>query len=123
MIGKAYVSAFQYYDIRSKEMSFKSRPVLVIGRADDSDYVVLPISRVTNKANLDGYYDVPVNPTDVPKMNLKQLSYIRAHKQGVVNVASLTKEIVDFRTEYEEIYIEVLSKVEEFQSELIKTAI
>ena len=123
MIGKAYVSAFQYYDIRSKKMSFKSRPVLVIGQADDSDYVVLPISRVTNKANLDGYYDVPINPTDVPKMNLKQLSYIRAHKQAVVNVASLTKEIVDFRTEYKEIYIEALSKVEEFQSELIKTAI
>lgn len=123
MIGKAYVSAFQYYDIRNKKMSFKGRPVLVIGRADDSDYVVLPISRVTNRANLDEYFDVPIEPKDVPKMNLKQLSYIRAHKQAVVNAASLTKEIVDFRSEYEEIYTDVLVKVEEFQSELIKNAI
>lgn len=48
MTGKAYVSTFQYYDVRSKKMSFKSRPVLVIGQADASDYAVLPISRVTN---------------------------------------------------------------------------
>lgn len=123
MTGKAYVSTFQYYDIRSKKMSFKSRPVLVIGQADTSDYVVLPISRVTNKANLDDYYDVPIDPTDAPKMNLKQLSYVRTYKQTVVNAASLTKEIIDFRTEYEEIYLKILSKVEEFQSDLIKNAI
>lgn len=67
MTGKAYISTFQYYDIRSKKMSFKSQPVLVIGQADTSDYVVLPISRVTNKANLDDYYDVPIDPTDAPK--------------------------------------------------------
>lgn len=92
MIGKAYVSAFKFYDVRTKKMAFKGRPVLVIGKADDTDYVVLPISRVTNKANLDSYYDVPIDPVDVPKMNLKQTSYIRTHKQAVVNSAELTTD-------------------------------
>lgn len=40
----------------------------MIGKADDSDYVVLPISRVTNQSNVDSYYDVPMEPTEVPLM-------------------------------------------------------
>lgn len=123
MIGKAYVSAFKYYDIRSKRMSFKGRPVLVIGKADSSDYVILPISRVTNKANLDAYYDVPIDPADVPKMNLRQMSYIRTHKQAVVNSAELIKEIVDFKAEYFDIYKDVISKVDKFQRDLVQNAV
>lgn len=123
MIGKAYVSAFKFYDVRTRRMAFKGRPVLIIGKADDTDYVVLPISRVTNKANLDSHYDIPIDPVDVPKMNLKQTSYIRAHKQAVVNVSELTKEIVDFKAEYYDTYMKVIVKVEEFQRELVKNAV
>lgn len=95
MIGKAYVSVFQFYNTRTNRMDFKNRPVLIVGQADSTDYVVLPISRVTNRINLDHYYDVAIEPIDVPLMNLKQLSYVRTHKQSIVNLSSLTKEIVD----------------------------
>ena len=60
MIGKAYVSTFQFYNNRTHRMEFKSRPVLVVGKADETDYVVLPISRVTNNINLDADYDFPL---------------------------------------------------------------
>ena len=53
MIGKAYISTFQFYDNRNRRMAFKNRPVLIVGKADASDYVILPISRVTNSANFD----------------------------------------------------------------------
>ena len=77
MIGKAYVSTFQFYDNRNHRMSFKNRPVLIVSQADATDYVILPISRVTNSANLDMDYDFKVEPQDVPMMNLTQTSYIR----------------------------------------------
>lgn len=123
MIGKAYVSTFKYYDRVAHQMSFKNRPVLIIGQADNSDYVVLPISRVTNQANLDSNYDVPIDPNQYPLMNLKQLSYVRTHKQSVVNYAELTREIVDFRKEYQDAYVDIISKVEQFQKEMLINAL
>lgn len=123
MIGKAYVSIFKYYDNRTHRMAFKNRPVLIVGRSDISDYVVLPVSRVTNYNNCDNYYDVPIEPADVPLMNLSQRSYIRTHKQSIVHLGELIREIVDFRHEYEDIYLEVISKMEEFQKNLILNAL
>jgi uncharacterized protein YifN (PemK superfamily) len=104
-------------------MSFKKRPVLVVGQADSSDYVVLPISRVTNQSNLDSDYDLEMNPPDFKKMNLTQKSYIRTHKQTVLHAASLTKVIVDFRSEYPDTYLDVISRMEDFQKQLINNAI
>lgn len=94
----------------------------MIGKADSSDYVILPISRVTNRENLDDYYDVSIEPNDVPLMNLKQCSYVRTHKQSVVHKGELIKEIVNFRQEYEEVYFDIISKVEEFQKSIIDNA-
>ncbi len=123
MIGKAYVSTFKYYNSQTQKMDFKKRPVLIIGQADASDYVVLPISRVTNSSNIDSEYDVPIEPKDVPLMNLKQKSYIRTHKQSVVNAGELTTQIVDFKTEYPDLFLEVLTKTEGFQKRLIDNAL
>ena len=123
MIGKAYVSVFPFYDNKAKKMSFKRRPVLIVGQADNDDYVILPISRVTNQNNIDGYYDVPIEIADVPLMNLTKKSYIRTHKQSVVHAGELAKEIVDFKKEYTDIYLNALSKMEEFQKKLISKAL
>ena len=57
MIGKAYWAIFKYYDSSAHMMAFKKRPVLIIGQADESDYVVLPISRVTRREHIDQKYD------------------------------------------------------------------
>ena len=123
MIGKAYVSVFPFFDIKTNRQSYKSRPVLIIGQADITDYVVLPISRVTNRSHLDSYYDVEVKPDNVPLMRLKETSYIRTHKQTIANEGSLTKEIVNFRKEYEELYLTIISRVEEFHKKIIENAI
>ncbi len=104
-------------------MEFKNRPILIVGQADSTDYVVLPISRVTNFANLDNNYDVPIEPSDVPLMNLKQRSYVRTHKQCVIHLGELTKEIVDFKNEYPDIYINIIAKMEAFQKHLIDNAL
>lgn len=123
MIGKAYVSTFQFYNNHTHKMEFKNRPILIVGQADSTDYVVLPISRVTNFANLDNNYDVPIEPSDVPLMNLKQRSYVRTHKQCVIHLGELTKEIVDFKNEYPDIYINIITKMEAFQNHLIDNAL
>lgn len=123
MIGYAYVSSFPYYDKYMQQTRFKNRPVLVIGRADDKDYVILPISRVTSRIHLDEYYDVEIDPPRVPLMNLHSTSYIRTHKQSVLHVASLVQSIVDFRTAYEDVYLDVIAKVEEFQKNMIDRAL
>ena len=104
-------------------MSFKKRPVLIVGKADDTDYVILPISRITKRENLDEYYDILLKPKEVPMLNLIQYSYVRTHKQSVVHVGELYKEIIDFKKEYMEIYFDIISKMEEFQRNLIDNAL
>lgn len=122
MIGKAYVSTFQYYDNQTHKMSFKKRPVLIIGQSDESDYIVLPISRVTNQKNLNKYYDIKISPKDFPLMNLTNDSYIRTHKQCPIHKGNLIKCIVDFKNTYTDTYKIAIEKVEEFQDNLIKKA-
>ena len=123
MIGKVYVSTFKFYDTKNQCMGFKKRPVLIVGKADAADYIILPISRVTNTANLDVEYDYKIEPNDVPLMNLSQVSYVRTHKQSVVHTGELTTEIVDFRAEYPEKYLDIICKMEEFQKSIINNAI
>ncbi len=123
MIGKAYTALFKFFDNTSQKMSFKKRPVLVIGKADSNDYVILPISRVTNNHNINRNFDLKIEPFTVPLLNLTQTSYIRTHKQEIVNKAQLDKLIVDFKREYPDIYLNCLVKVEEFQNKLIDDAL
>lgn len=104
-------------------MGFKKRPVLIVGQADENDYVILPISRVTNRANIDSYYDLQITEENTPLMKLTQTSYIRTHKQSVVHKGELIKEIVDFKNEYPDIFIEVIAKMEEFQKKVINEAL
>ena len=97
MIGEAYWAIFKYYDSSAHRMAFKKRPVLIIGKADESDYVVLPISRVTRQEHIDQKYDYKMQVADYPKLSLKATSYIRAHKQSVANVGELATQITDFK--------------------------
>ena len=122
MIGKAYWAIFKYFDSSSHKMAFKKRPVLIIGKADESDYVVLPISRVTRKEHIDSRYDFEMETGEYPALSLKATSYIRTHKQSIANVGELADCIADFRDEYPDAYTEVMGLVEEFQSNLIRDA-
>lgn len=122
MIGKACVSAFKYYNARAQKMSFKKRPVLIIGQADDTDFVVLPISTVSKKEFLDAVYDVRISPTNFQAMNLKQDSYIRTHKQTVISRTEISYGIADFKKLYPDKFSEILDKVKDFQEKMIRTS-
>lgn len=123
MIGRLYTSVFPFYDNKMHKMSYKSRPVLIVGQADQNDYAVLPVSRVTNQNNLDNYYDVLLEPADYPLANLTQKSYVRTHKQYTIHKGELVKDIVDFRNVYSDTYLDIIIKMEEFQKNLISKAI
>lgn len=123
MIGRLYTSVFPFYDNQLHKMSYKSRPVLIVGQADQNDYVILPVSRVTNQNNLDHYYDVPLEPKNYPLTNLKQRSFVRTHKQCTIHQAELVKDIMDFRNTYPDTYLDIILKMEEFQKNLISKAL
>lgn len=122
MIGKAYWATFKYYNSSSHKMDFKKRPVLIIGQADESDFVVLPISRVTRREHIDQQYDFELQAADYPKLSLKATSYVRTHKQSIANIGELADPIADLKKEYPDTYIKILALVEEFQKKLIKEA-
>ena len=121
MIGKAYKSRVTYYDRASKSQKFKSRPCLIIGQADAGDYVILPISSIPDKTKVDPVYDIPLDCSVFTF--LRNDSYLRTHKQTVVNIGSLKDQLSDFKSTYEETYIEALTKVEEFQNQMISKAL
>lgn len=121
MIGKAYKSRVPYYDRASRTQKFKSRPCLIIGQADAGDYVILPISSIPDRSKVDPTYDIPLDCTVFTF--LKNDSYLRAHKQTVVNIGSLKDQLTDFQSMYGETYIEALVKVEEFQKQMISKAL
>ena len=123
MTGRAYWAIFKFYDILSNKMAFKKRPVLIIGKADARDYIVLPISRVTRKEFLHPRYDFEIKAKDFPKLSLKDTSYVRTHKQTVLNKGELQNCIVDFKEEYEDAYIEIMTLVVEFQKNLISKSL
>ena len=122
MIGKIYKSMLPYYDRSSQTRKFKSRPCLVIGQADSAgDYVILPISKVSDRRRIDPYFDIPLDKSVYTFLN--DNSYLRTHKQTIVNISSLRDQLADFKTAYEDTFIEALAKVEEFQKQLISNAL
>lgn len=123
MIGWYCIAMFPYYNACARKMSFKKRPICIIGKADSSDYITLPISKVSHKENIDGEYDIEIMSQDYPLMNLKVDSYIRTHKQTVTHKAEIISYITDMKEEYSELWIEILSRVEAFQRKMIDSGI
>lgn len=120
-VGKVYSVNAPYYDLVTKKDDFKPRPCLVIGEADEGDYVVLPISKISKKSKVDPNYDIPLDKSVYTF--LKYDSYLRTHKMTTANIASFVRLLADFRTSYEDTYLEAILKVDEFQNKLLKRAI
>lgn len=114
MIGWLCMSVTPYYDVKLGKQSFKQRPVLIIGQADSEDYAVLPVSRVTKKQYLHPDFDIPVDPAIFDKSGLKVISYVRTHKQTVVNRYAITAQLCDLRSEYPDLYLSIASKLDEY---------
>ncbi len=121
MIGKVCVSTFPFFNVKTGKNEFKGRPVLIIGVADSTDYVALPLSRVTKSEYIDDEFDICVNPADYPRLNLTAVSYIRTHKQTIVNKATL-RITADLKAEYSQLFARILDTLEKFNKCLIEKA-
>ena len=123
MIGKIYWSVFPYYDVKQNKKSFKKRPVLILSGPRNNDYTVLPVSSISNKANLDSDYDIEVVPEEYPLLNLNKPSYIRTHKQTTVHQGELTTQLGDLKSDYGELYLHMLEKLEDFNKKIMDEAL
>lgn len=123
MIGKIYKARTPYYDQATHTMSYKARPALILAKADNDDYVVLPVSSISISANIDPVYDIKIDPSLYPRINLSRTSYVRTHKQTVVHRANLRDEIGNLKSEYEDLYLEILEKREVFSSSITQQAL
>lgn len=78
----------------------------------------MPISRVSHRENIDIEYDVSIQIADYPLMNLHADSFVRTHKQTITNRASITRCVANVKEEYQDLWLDILSKVEAFQKNL-----
>ena len=120
MIGKIYTSVFPYFDSSVRQMKYKNRPVLIIGGPRNNDYTVLPLSTISNSANKDPVYDVEIDPVKYPLLNLTKVSYVRTHKQTTMHSANLVTCLSDVKNTYEDLYIDILLKLEQHNNELME---
>lgn len=123
MIGKIYTAQAPFYNQTTRQMAYKAHPALVLAKADTDDYVVLPVSTISNKANIDPVYDIEVDPMLYPKLNLRKISYVRTHKQTTVHRGNLHDEIGDLKSEYEDLFLEILEKREAFSNSITQQAL
>ena len=123
MIGKICISLTPFFDSINRRNSFKKRPVLIISEPRNNDYTVLPISTISKKENIDSEYDIPIKMIDYPLLNLDKDSYIRTHKQTIVHKATIVEEISDLKQHYEDLYILVFEKLEQFNNDIISHAL
>lgn len=111
MIGKIYTAMFQFYNAKTQKMEFKYRPVLVIGKPDDGDYNVLPISSVQIKQNINPRYDIKINKETYGLLNLlKDISYIRTNKPTTLHYKVFDKEISNLKKLYPELFELVIDR-------------
>lgn len=123
MIGEIRKALTPFYDQHAGRVSVKSRPVLVIAQADTDDYVVLPVSTVSHRQNIDPVYDIEINPVDYPHSNLTRVSYVRTHKQTIVHRGSIADKICDLKSEYQDLYLKIVEKREQFSTEITNQAL
>jgi len=122
LIGKIYSIITPYYDLRTGRNAFKSRPALILSDIRNNDYTVLPISTVSRQENRDTEYDIAIDITVYPNLNLRRNCFVRTHKQTTVHRAELGAEISDLKGSYPELFEEILQHLNQFNSELFNRA-
>lgn len=122
MIGEIRKVLTPFYNSRAHRLDVKSRPGLIIAQADSEDYIVLPVSRVTDSRKIDPVYDIRVDPAVYTVLNLTSVSYVRTHKQTVVHKAEIGNQISDMKSSCEDLYLEVLAKRAQFSEEITNQA-
>lgn len=123
MIGKVYLSRVDYFDLRTNCTQRKTRPVLVVGGPNDNDYTVLPISTISLRQNVNDYYDILIPPQERTVLNLRAECFIRTHKQMPLHRGAMFREIGDMKNDAPDLYLDAVSKMEEFQKGIVDYAI
>lgn len=118
MIGEIRKALTPFFDTTQGKLRIKGRPVLILAKADPSDYVVLPVSRVTKKEHLHPIYDIKVDPAEYPASGLDCISYVRTHKQTVVHQAVIGDLVGNLKANYEDLYLDILEKQEQFSHDI-----
>lgn len=116
--GKIYSLLTPYFDTRINQMAMKKRTALIIGKADNKDYVVLPLSTITKQNKRDMYFDLEITSAKYPALQLTRTSYVRMHKQLTVHNSQIYTEIAELKKFYPDFFREILAKVKEFQQTL-----
>ncbi|NYS33709.1 type II toxin-antitoxin system PemK/MazF family toxin [Streptococcus danieliae] len=118
LIGKIVASRFQYYDTRTRRMSYKSRPVLILKcerNTGASDLTVLPLSTITNQTNIDPVYDVQVTVSEYPLLGLTRDSYIRSGKISTVHTTNIARgSICDLKQIYPDLWTMIITNTKEY---------
>lgn len=123
MVGKICWSIFPFYDSKNGKNSFKKRPVLIISGPKNNDYTVLPVSTISIKQNIDSNYDIKIEPNRYPELGLSKICYVRTHKQTIVHKAAVTSVIGNLKETYEDLYLEILTKLDEFNKKVMNEAL
>lgn len=123
MIGKICTILSPFYDSKNQKKAFKKRPALVIVGPRNNDYIILPVSSVSKKENLDNEYDIKIDPEKYPDLKLKKVSYIRTHKQTIVHRAEILGTISSLKEDYKDLYEKVIETWSEFQYEVLNESL
>lgn len=124
MIGKIYTARFQFYNNKTQKMDFKLRPVLIIGKPDNGDYNVLPISSIPIERNINTYYDIKIDKKKYNLLNLsKDISYIRTSKQSTLHYKVLDKEISDLKKLYPDLFELAINRFAKYSNTIKEIAL
>ena len=118
MIGKICSFSMPFYNIRTGAKSYKLRPALIIYGPMDDEYTVLPVSTIKDSRHRHPKYDVKLDPANYPRLQLRDVSYVRTHKQATMHKTDLHCEISNMKAEYPEKYTELLQLTKEFNDEI-----
>ena len=120
--GDIRLITFPFFNKEKRELGFKQRPGLVLGNTQNNDFIVLPISRVSNKKYLDANYDVFLDSKKLRHLNLTSDSYVRTNKQTPIFISQIDVKICNIKKEYPELYDTVLRMAEQFNGRLFSCA-
>ncbi|MFC4771591.1 type II toxin-antitoxin system PemK/MazF family toxin [Enterococcus hermanniensis] len=121
-IGELRTSRFKYFDVKTNKLAFKSRPVLIVGcekEVGPCDFTVLPVSTISNPANIIPDFDIFISMQEFPTLNLSRDSYCRTSKVSTVHSKDVgTKKIATLKDIYPELYHEIQTKFNLFSNSL-----
>lgn len=94
LVNTVVKSRMHYYDIKTKSVRFKVRPILIIAIERNyfhTDLTVLPISSVSNKKNIDSKFDISIGKIECPTLRYitRDYCFVRTHKPYTINSNSL----------------------------------